>query len=669
MRRTATLTLAALGCALAVLVTACGGPGQGSSGGPPVAPTSVHASPGPGYMTVTWTESSGNETGFRIYRTTVTPAGLAKQAGDPIGTVGPGTRTYIDSHVTVGAAYEYSVAAVGDAGESAAVRAAATATVDPGVDLLAGTINRRTDATRGTTFLVYLALPEAVMTDGGVTFDVAIAGPAGWNGGATYTTTVAAGDNARSHDGYLLLPLTNIDAVAGTYDLTVTAGSDQYAAHATLADAGFELAPPTDIVVTPHGNSSVTVTWSAPPGSVSSFVSLWQGTYQKLVSSYLVTDGTSVTFDGLDLAEGTYSAEVAPFNTDFATFPVKVDPFGASYDIQSFDVGPVVAPMCTSPDQVVSIGDTNLQDAVRESLNKPSGDLTCADMAKVTDIEANDYGIQSLDGLQYAINLDVLNARTNQIGDLGPLANLSHLEWVDLYNNDLADLGPLGGLTQLRGLEIGCDCNTILDVTPLQSLTNLENLGLEHRLQGNIAWLAGLDRLSRVLLVSDGLNDSDMATFAGKDLVELDISANQVTDLTFVSQFTHLQALGIGGLPVTDLAPVKAMTQLTSLTIWSLGLTDISFLSSFDHLQSLYASGNEITDISVLAGLNALNDVDVSYNNLTDISPLVANTSLASGARVDVSNNLLDLSSGSQAAQDVQTLVGRGVDVTYQPQR
>ena len=70
---------------------------------------------------------------------------------------------------------------------------------------------------------------------------------------------------------------------------------------------------------------------------------------------------------------------------------------------------------------------------------------------------------------------------------------------------------------------------------------------------------------------------------------------------------------------------------------------------------------NQISDISPLAGLTSLKRLQLEDNEISDIAPLVANSGLGTRARVHLSGNPLDLSAGSEASQDLQTLRDRGV--------
>lgn len=85
--------------------------------------------------------------------------------------------------------------------------------------------------------------------------------------------------------------------------------------------------------------------------------------------------------------------------------------------------------------QVVKIQDEYLRKAIQKQLNL-SGQITVGDMRKLVSLNLSQ--VESLEGLQYAINLQSLNIQYNEIRDLSPLKNLKKL--TDLKAH------PIGGL-------------------------------------------------------------------------------------------------------------------------------------------------------------------------------------------------------------------------------
>ena len=83
--------------------------------------------------------------------------------------------------------------------------------------------------------------------------------------------------------------------------------------------------------------------------------------------------------------------------------------------------------------QVVNIKDKALKDSIKEALNLSSNDITIGDMYELTNLSCSSKRISSLEGLEYAKNLEVLDISYNEIKDLSPLKNLKKL--TDLNAN------------------------------------------------------------------------------------------------------------------------------------------------------------------------------------------------------------------------------------------
>ncbi|MGG7177353.1 NPCBM/NEW2 domain-containing protein [Clostridium paraputrificum] len=77
--------------------------------------------------------------------------------------------------------------------------------------------------------------------------------------------------------------------------------------------------------------------------------------------------------------------------------------------------------------EVITIKDNYLKDIIKRELNLSSNDITIGDMYKLTKLSASSKWITSLEGLQYAKNLESLDVSYNEIKDLSPLKNLKKL--------------------------------------------------------------------------------------------------------------------------------------------------------------------------------------------------------------------------------------------------
>lgn len=622
-----------------LILVACGG---GPTSTAPQAPSDVMATPGPGYVTVTWKDNSDNETGFEVFRTA--SAGLtSQQAGSSVGTVGPDVTTFVDMDVELEQEYQYSVVARNATGSSSPGATTAGATVPVGVDLMVGTNNRRWEDANGTIFAMYFMLPEEVLTDESLVFNIQISGPPGWNNDGLYNLNCGS-ESCGLWKGFTWASRNGVTALAGEYTLTVTVGGQAYTATTTLADPAFKFDRPTEITVTSATPDSVTATWSLPAGTGGVYVIVHEGDFGPAVASRVLEAVSTYTFEGLELVDGVHTLEVVPVNSDVYNYPLKVEPFGLSYDGAHFLVGDAVAPECTSANEVVTIPDPELLQAVRDNLARPTGNLTCLDMALLTRIDYPDGGIANLQGLQYAVNLGDLSLHNNNVSDLGPVAALPRLWNLSLNLNQVTDVGPIRSLTSLTSLHLCCSDGNITDVTPLEGLVNMQFLNLTgHHLGDAVLWplLENYPDLQGLWVGENDLTDLEqLANYPA--LRHLQISGNNFPDLTVVASLDNLIELQLHWAQIGDLTALYEMTQLEILDARGLLLTDVGFLEEFEQLHTLVIADNEITTLA----------------------PLVANPGIGAGDYVDARNNPLDLTDAAVQAE-IQALQDRGVHIDY----
>ena len=185
--------------------------------------------------------------------------------------------------------------------------------------------------------------------------------------------------------------------------------------------------------------------------------------------------------------------------------------------------------------QVVDIPDPNLCTAVRDALNVP-GDaaITKSALQHLTKLVANSRGIESLQGLEFATELQHLQLRSNQIVDIRPLANLKQLDTLIILDNRITDLAPLANLTEL--VELNARDNPISDVSPLSNLRVLKYLDLS---RCNIIDLTPLKHLT--------------------NLEVLQLNHNRIVDVTPLSGLTRLYKLEIDQNYIVDHSPLDAL--------------------------------------------------------------------------------------------------------------
>ena len=140
--------------------------------------------------------------------------------------------------------------------------------------------------------------------------------------------------------------------------------------------------------------------------------------------------------------------------------------------------------------QTVTIADANLRAVIEDSLGKARGaPITRSEMATLSCLEGTNSNIRTLTGLEYAINLLLLDlgdaggdgtaVNSNAVSSLSPLRGLNHLIVLDLWGNNVSDLSPLVANTGLgRGDAIQLRNNPLSATARLSHLSTLQDRGV-----------------------------------------------------------------------------------------------------------------------------------------------------------------------------------------------
>jgi len=149
------------------------------------------------------------------------------------------------------------------------------------------------------------------------------------------------------------------------------------------------------------------------------------------------------------------------------------------------------------------------------------------------------------------------------------------------------------------------------------------------------------------------------------NLTNLLLFENEISDISPLSSLTKLESLALLRNQISDITPLSSLDNLIVLHLAENQISDISPLASLDKLVALYLHKNQISDLSPLASLTNINELVLAENQISDISPLVNNIGLGEGDLVNLKNNNLDLSEGSDDLENIRLLEERGVTVDY----
>lgn len=285
---------------------------------------------------------------------------------------------------------------------------------------------------------------------------------------------------------------------------------------------------------------------------------------------------------------------------------------------------------CQTPEQMVFQGPASLR-CLTGSGCRPQ------DLAALTGLRCADFGIN----VQDTPNFDAINA----------LSNLTELE---LYINSAQIEGTLTS-KNLKSLTVH---NYGPELDFLSGLTELEYLDISDTAAGDLSALSSLNSLK--VLHADAFHRSkpedmpmdefgvpypkiqDLTPLSSlTELEELTLNDNQISDLSPLKSLPMLQYLNVNNNPLSDLsllAPLPSLRVLRAASTVNPEQIYVNNISGFEGMTGLCyldLTWNQIADITPLGSLTRLRNLNLSpeyhFSGISDPTPLLGLTRLEDG--------------------------------------
>jgi internalin A len=236
---------------------------------------------------------------------------------------------------------------------------------------------------------------------------------------------------------------------------------------------------------------------------------------------------------------------------------------------------------------------------------------------------------------------------------------------------------PISQADMLTLTNLPASNNGIQDLTGLGAASNLLTLDISFNQLTNLSPITGLQNLAQLHAGWNPLTDcSPLAALT--NLTFLDMNSAQLTNLSPLGGLHNLVQLVVPWNHVLDASPVAGLTNLYWLDIGGNrdasndSITNITVLGELKHLQWLSLYYLSVTNLSPLAGLTSLTNLDVSWNfNPTNFGALngLSNLTLLHVTEDNVSNilfvsnlpKLQDLDFGYNNVADLSPVLGRNL--------
>lgn len=321
--------------------------------------------------------------------------------------------------------------------------------------------------------------------------------------------------------------------------------------------------------------------------------------------------------------------------------------------------------------------DNRLESYVKSKLGIDSStQLRMGDILTLDDITYNStsqyFGIGSLDGLEYADNLErltIVNGRqSTRFTDISNLSGLKKLTYIRLPNHSIRDASPLSELDSIEYLNLSGNRNlrsldTIRDLPNLtylhlsntgltdigdfnssESLQKLKHLDLRNNTISDLTPLRGLSAIETILLESTGVDSYRVLSetdFYSKIPLTVDnrlstsirdtlgltsdtiINIGHMLDLTELSYLSTSQYFGVGSLDGLEYADNLEKLEIVSGRNGA-KLSDIAHLSNLNNLKHIHLPSHSIRDINPLSTLESVEYLNLAGNRgISDLTPLI----------------------------------------------
>ena len=307
------------------------------------------------------------------------------------------------------------------------------------------------------------------------------------------------------------------------------------------------------------------------------------------------------------------------------------------------DPGPGDHALQIMTDYPTAIPDAALRTSIEKALGKSFGAITYGDLDTLTWLSGSG-GVSSLQGISLLTHLTGIGVFFQNVTDLKPLKTMTQLHELWLQGNQITSLTPIAGLSGLTNLFVS---DNPIPVSNVQSVVTL----------AHFPSLSGI-----------GVGDANNRLTATQASNLLKPFQDQLNKLTL---FHSAVGTDWSNFWTNVLSPQASTFAFLNLGDDSLADAAIDNIKTMTNLSFLYLQGNSLTTVAGLSTLHKLTDVNVSYNSLADISVFQTlydagafhQSDWAEGIFLDVTNNGMDMWTGSANADVVDYLTGNGVTV------
>lgn len=322
---------------------------------------------------------------------------------------------------------------------------------------------------------------------------------------------------------------------------------------------------------------------------------------------------------------------------------------------------------CSVDCSTLSFPDPALDAAVRATINKPSGEITQADINNTIALYLAGEDIVDLSGLECWSHLEILDLNDTPLGEmpatypnaLSALGELTRLRALYLGCTGVSDIDLLTDHPTLERLSLAryesCQSGAV-DVSALGSLPTLRWLDISGLELGSLLPVDGLSALEHLAASNNSITSVEPLSSL-LNLKELLLDGNQLSDISALSGLLYLQELDLTENQLESMDSLTSLTTLRTLSLSDNEIGSLTDLSSFGALSFFDARNNQIDSLSGIASLGPMMWVGLAGNDIASLDPIVGT---ALSGSLSVRDNPIDC---EDEAANLLSLAGQGLSV------
>ena len=234
-----------------------------------------------------------------------------------------------------------------------------------------------------------------------------------------------------------------------------------------------------------------------------------------------------------------------------------------------------------------------------ESVNLHACGITkIVHIEKFQNLRALDLSCNAITKVENLTNsgLKELKLYGNMISTVAGLLDLTNLETLSLQHNKISSISD-GFMSQKKLKTLRLDSNQLSVIEPrdFNYCRSLESLDLSYNFLESLSAVKFASLLQDLSAVGNRLRKVDCS--GNVTLVELDLSFNQIEDVSGISTLVNLHILRLTSNNITSLQPMGELRKLSELHMGSNLLTNLNYIrKQFPHLDYLDVTNNRIAD-------------------------------------------------------------------------